>query len=135
MAKRHRNSEEGHDEPFGQPHGEEERHPFVLNRDLAVAGQSHKKGEEVMLTKEEYDVLAPMGVLEGGEPKSAEQVQEEHEAAVEAQKERIEGGPPLPEGEEPKEETDEEKLERIKREQSNPNAGLMPPNPVPHRSA
>jgi hypothetical protein len=119
------------------PHpAEAERKPFVLNRDIQVAGVAHTAGETVMLTEEEHGVLEPMGVFEGTEPKSREDLQKDHEALVEAQKARIEEGPGVPEGEdEPKEETENEKAEREAKEQTDPNVGLRPPVPIPPRSA
>jgi hypothetical protein len=118
------------------PQGEVERKPFVLNRDLQVAGVAHAAGETVMLTEEEHGVLEKEGVLEGGEPKSREDVQKDHEALIEAQKARIEEGAGVPEGEdEPKEETEDEKAEREAKEQTDPNVGLRPTGPIPPRSA
>jgi hypothetical protein len=117
------------EQPTPQPvEGEVERKPFVLNRDIQVAGVAHAAGETVMLTEEEHQILEKEGVLEGGEPKPREEVQKDYEALVEAQKARIEEGPGVPEGEdEPKEETEDEKADREAREQTDPKAGLRPP--------
>jgi hypothetical protein len=126
------------EQPGGTPpvKQEEERKPFVLNRGIQIAGVDHREGETVMLSEEEHGVLEPMGVFEGTEPKSREDMQKDHEALVEAQKKRIEEGPGVPEGEdEPKEETEDEKAEREAKEQTDPNVGLRPPVPIPPRSA
>jgi hypothetical protein len=136
MAKKHEDQSEHEDQ--GE-HGDEERHGYVLVHDVQIAGVAHKKGETVMLTKEEYDVLASSGALAGGEEPSFEErnekVQEHHKALSEAQKQRIEEGPETPEGaDEPKEESAQEKADREAREQTDPNAGLRPPVPTPPRS-
>jgi hypothetical protein len=107
---------------------EEERQPYVLNRDIQVAGVAHTAGQTIMLTQEEHEILEKEGVLEGGEPKSREQLQQDHEALIEAQNQRIKEGPGVPEGEdEPKEETEDEKAAREAKEQTDPNVGLRPP--------
>jgi hypothetical protein len=56
-----------------------------------IKGVLYHPGETALLTEEEYRTCVDAGVLfEGEEVKTPEQVQEAHDAGVEAQKEKIE---------------------------------------------